>query len=113
MEALGVRCASLRSRASLGAGAAIAALAALERDRDRFASPVADHEAAQIPASIPTAPSGLVACCGGCAVSHPVCLFHIWLASATSFLPFPNGRKPKSARQRYRFGALHSPCTES
>ena len=89
MEALGVRCASLRSRASLGAGAAIAALAALERDRDRFASPVADHAAAQIPASIPTAPSGLVAWCGGCAVSHPVCLFVIWAGVAAQLPPLP------------------------
>src|SRR5947199_10321953 len=108
MEALGVRCASLRSRAPLGAGAAIVALAALERDRDRFASPVADHAAAQIPASIPTAPSGLVPWCGGCALSHPVCLFIIWLACPPTFLPFPNGRRTQSARQRCRFGAIPS-----
>src|SRR2546422_4878629 len=47
MEAFGVRYATLRSGASLVAGAAIAALAALELNFERFAPPVAGHTAAR------------------------------------------------------------------
>lgn len=94
MEAFGVRYATLRSGASLVAGAAIAALAALELNFERFAPPVAGHTAAaQILPSVPTTPSGLVAWCGGSAVSHPIRLLMTWLASPPACSPARRGRE--------------------
>src|SRR6266516_1223430 len=111
MEAFGVRYASLRSGAPLVAGAAIAALAALERNFDCFAPPVADHTAAaQILPPVPTAPSGLVAWCGGGAVSHPIRLLMTCLASPPACSPSTPGgvRRTLSAPQQCRFGAIPS-----
>jgi len=76
--ALGGR-AALPSRAPLGRGAAIRAAPALDRDLDRFASPIADHAAAEIGSPVPGAPPQLVlrASFGG----------HVWCPPATRCIP--------------------------